>query len=422
MLLHIALIAEIMATVICIHCIYGEKVELDFKTVGTVLGILTVLELINYYQLCGMFSFLGYVIVCVYCKYVFDSSVKKVVVNFLITIVIITTIQFMLMILIEICIPGSDAIKTAICNILLAVICGSPLIKWELVRGHREIHKKEAFLIPLLCFMCLVVLIMLLQKKIFYGMKILNFILVVPTIIMLLFMIVKWYMEKATVENMERKMRVSEETQEKYEDLLVNVRLRQHEFKNHMTAILSSHYTYKTYENLVKAQEEYCAKLMGENKYNNLLLMGDSILIGFLFEKFQEAEADGITVNYAICTQIGESRVPTYYIVEMLGILLDNAVDALKDIGGKIISFEVSEKENGYVFSIGNPYKYVSYDDISEWFMLGRSQKGNGRGLGLYHLRCLCEEFDCNIGFRNVEVNNCNWIIFTLEISKAEDM
>ena len=54
MLLHIALVAEILATIICFHCIYGKKLKWDVKTVAAVLSVLTVLEMVNYYHLSGI--------------------------------------------------------------------------------------------------------------------------------------------------------------------------------------------------------------------------------------------------------------------------------------------------------------------------------------------------------------------------------
>ena len=60
MMMHVALVAEILATILCIHCIYGRKVTFDVKTVGFILSTLIVLEVVNIYQLNGGFSFIVY--------------------------------------------------------------------------------------------------------------------------------------------------------------------------------------------------------------------------------------------------------------------------------------------------------------------------------------------------------------------------
>lgn len=105
----------------------------------------------------------------------------------------------------------------------------------------------------------------------------------------------------------------------------------------------------------------------------------------------------------------------------MLGILFDNAMEALKNSHIKVISFEICELENGYEFSVRNPFPYVPYDEIIEWFKIDRSEKGSGRGIGLYHLKCLCEEWHSEIESRNVEIEQDNWIAFILKVKKADN-
>ena len=72
--------------------------------------------------------------------------------------------------------------------------------------------------------------------------------------------------------------------QQPYEELIKTIRLRQHEYKNHLAAILATHYTYKSYDKLVKAQAKYCDRLVQENKFTSLLILGDVVLVGFLHE------------------------------------------------------------------------------------------------------------------------------------------
>ena len=265
-------------------------------------------------------------------------------------------------------------------------------------------------------------MLMLVQGKVLYQIQTLQFILVIPAVFLLLYSALKLYIEQTENERMEKELDITAKTSETYENLLTKVRLRQHELKNHIAAIFSTHYTYKTYEKLVQAQEEYCQKILDENKYNNLPLLGNNILVGYLYGKFQEAETDGITITYLIRAKISEMSIPIYYVIEMLGILLDNAMEALKLSTEREIFFEASESKIEYIFSIRNPYHYVAYDEITEWFQLGRSEKGSGRGLGLYHLKCLCEEWHCDIDCRNIEIEQTNWIVFSIKIKKADSM
>ena len=81
MMLHVLLVAETLATILCIHCIYGRKVTFDVKTVGAILSILVTLEIINMNQLHGAYSFCVYIIFLVYCKAEFKSPFVETLIS-----------------------------------------------------------------------------------------------------------------------------------------------------------------------------------------------------------------------------------------------------------------------------------------------------------------------------------------------------
>lgn len=179
------------------------------------------------------------------------------------------------------------------------------------------------------------------------------------------------------------------------------------------------HYTNKTYEELVRAQEEYLGKVAAENKYNKLLILEDSILTGFLYGKLTELEEEA-EITYKIEVESFHTVIPAYYIIQMLGILFDNAVEAVKDKQDTIsrIHFEIREVGTGYEYEVRNPFPYVPYNEIEEWFVLGQSTKSIERGVGLYHLKYLCEELKCDLICRNIMVEKDNWISFVLKVKK----
>lgn len=116
--------------------------------------------------------------------------------------------------------------------------------------------------------------------------------------------------------------------QGKYEDLLTSVRLREHGFKNHLAALLSIKYTSRSYEELVAEQERYYSKICDENKYNKLLYLKDSVVIGFLYEKFRVAETMGVKIRCDIKRYFFSMRNANLSLIDILGILIDNAVEA----------------------------------------------------------------------------------------------
>ena len=421
MLLHIALAAEIFAIILFMYVLAHTRFRMCGKVVVLASVILLLLEMINFYRLSGIYSLGIYIILCLYGKWEFKKSIVRTVGYFLMTMVFITLTQFIVMTVLEICIAGADTLKTAICNVLVLLLCIAVSVKSQSSRLPKDFGRDNIVLLPIACFVCVVVVALLLQKKLLCGVRMQSFVLTVPALILLVVMTVKWLLLEQTAKDLQAGIKAMEAYEKSYRALLLKVRERQHEFKNHMAAVFSSHYTYKTYEQLVKAQEEYCNKILDEHKYHQLLLMGESVLPGFLHEKFQEAETEGIAVAYTITTQMNRCSVPVYHVVEMLGILLDNAVEELRDSVDGIIRVSISETEDSYLFTIQNPHEYVSYEEIAEWFVPDKSDKGTGRGVGLYHLKNLCEEWSCDIGCKNVDLEECNWIEFTLRIGKAEN-
>lgn len=113
--------------------------------------------------------------------------------------------------------------------------------------------------------------------------------------------------------------------------------------------------------------------------------------------------------------------MPIYHIIEMLGILFDNAIEAQTEKSEtKRLMFQFEEQEMVYLFRILNPYPYVSYAEIESWFLQNNSKKGKDRGIGLFYVKKLCEEHNANILCRDVEREQENWIEMTLEIKKAD--
>lgn len=265
----------------------------------------------------------------------------------------------------------------------------------------------------------IIALLLLVQSK---GANLIRadmFVFVIPIIPLLIVLLRKWNNSQQTIYEMEKENVFNSHMKESYDKLVKDVCVRQHEFKNHLLATFSTHYTYKTYEQLVHAQEEYCNKIRRENKYNNLLLVENKIMAGYLYEKFQEIEADGICLEYSIRANWENISLPVYNLIEIIGILIDNAVEALKAIEDRMVVIDICENTEFCYFIIRNRCEYVPYSQIIKWFELDYSSKGEGRGIGLFYLKSLCEKWNCDILCENNEIEKNNWIQFTVSIPKS---
>lgn len=414
-------VLEIFSIICCVHCIYGKKVKFDINVAVLIIGILAVLECIEHYQLPSIFSLITFGFIYLYCKRIFKKSWMKTFLNIVLHMIVLTTVEFISALLVGIFITENIGIRNVLVTLIVLAICRWILPRWFPDGIGVQLLRKNWNMKIFFCFIVLIIVVLLLQSKMARGINVILFILVVPFVFMVVWMLSKWDASQRSVEHMEKEIKIKESTQDNYEDLIEKIRLRQHEYKNHIAAILATHYTYKTYEKLVQAQDEYCNKIKQENRYNNLLNVGDKVLVGFLYGKFQEIEGEGITIKYEICARVENYEMPTYYLIEILGVLFDNAVEAIKErTDDRVIKFVIREEDKKFVFTVNNRTEYISYDEIEKLFEKGISSKGAERGLGLYHVKLLCQEWSSDICCQCIDIEQKNWIEFGLSICKAD--
>ena len=140
--------------------------------------------------------------------------------------------------------------------------------------------------------------------------------------------------------------------------------------------------------------EKYYSQLQEDcSKVNNLYVLNPDIInnpgiYNLLTTKYNEAEENGIKVNITFLLDLNNLNMKIYEFARILGILLDNAIDAASECDNKIlnISFRNDAKNNRNIILIENTYteKNVNLDDI---FKKGVTGKFNHTGLGLWEVK-----------------------------------
>lgn len=228
-----------------------------------------------------------------------------------------------------------------------------------------------------------------------------------------------WQIYKTRAKEKELEIQTYKLYESSYSNLISEIRLKQHEFNNHINAIYSQHLICKNYEELVERQRQYCENILYDNRYEKLLKAGNSMLIGFLYGKFLEAEQRNIIVEYElICTELNV-KIPIYKIVELVGNLLNNAMDALEKEENKRLYIAITEETKYVLIEVRNICKVIPVEQISEMFRKGYSSKGENRGLGLYNLKKMGQEYGFEIVCSNVLLDDKNWISFSVELEKS---
>lgn len=197
-----------------------------------------------------------------------------------------------------------------------------------------------------------------------------------------------------------------------FEDAVTTIRTKQHEFDNHINAIKCMRYTIHDTEKLINEQGKYCDKILQDNKYNKVLKLNMSpIIVGFLYSKFTAASARGINIDYEI-QDIEIMNISVNDLIEVIGILFDNAVEALEEQGDKEMEVRMLQSGNMFTVSIANISSWKTNNEIEKFFEYGYSTKGKEHGIGLYRVNMIMKKYKACIQVENITRKDTNYLCF----------
>lgn len=168
-----------------------------------------------------------------------------------------------------------------------------------------------------------------------------------------------------------------------------SVRGFKHDFDNIVTTIGGYVKT-----NDMEGLKKYYSQLEEDcQKVNNLYLLNPDIInnpgiYNLLTTKYSEAVEKDIKFNLTILLDLNNLHMKIYEFARILGILLDNAIEASSECDDKIINviFRNDSKNNVNLIIIENTFKDKEID-LDNIFNKGISGKENHTGLGLWEVR-----------------------------------
>ena len=411
MLVRITLVLEVLSIIFGIYRVYGEKIKVEIHNVLLCISMLIVLELVNYHSLHPIYTNLNLLFVLIFCVFKFKEGLIHSTVSSGLVFAIVTIIQFMSGIVIAFIPNITSDIRSFFANIISSCIIIFVLPYCKLNKLKSGLLRKNWIVYLSIIFITFVLVIMLFQRKGQGAINVESFIFVIPAIAIIFLVITLWDRTIDSEKKLKAEMNSMLTMQDDYSNLIDKVRLNQHSLKSHLTAMFSSYYTYKTYEQFLNAQSDYYNILKQESRYDKLITINNQILAGFLYGKMQEFENSGIEIQYDVATEIKNSKIPNYYLVEIMGILLDNAAEASKEKEDCIIYWSISKDLSNYIITVRNTGVSVTYEEIASWFELGKTSKGEGRGIGLYRLKQICDEWKATILYSCKEIEEKEWIL-----------
>jgi len=212
--------------------------------------------------------------------------------------------------------------------------------------------------------------------------------------------ILDWRKNYIIMQKQESELKLYQHYIQPLEELVKEIRARQHEFDNHINAILNMHLTVDNYEELIKRQSAYITEIVRDDDsrmYLPLLRISDKVLAGFLYSKIVRAPSYARTEvevkNLEIISGISE-----HHLIEIVGTLVDNAYEACTE-EFNVVSITLDSENDRLIFSIKNQIPEMNMEHIDLFFEKGYSTKENNgkRGFGLYNAKMLIQKYKGDI-------------------------
>ncbi|SCG83638.1 signal transduction histidine kinase regulating citrate/malate metabolism [Proteiniborus sp. DW1] len=173
------------------------------------------------------------------------------------------------------------------------------------------------------------------------------------------------------------------------------LRAQRHDFLNHLQVVYSlielneyteaSNYIETVYKDIIKV--------------NRSLKTSNAAINALLQAKLVDCENKDILVELHIDTRLENLIVPDWEMCRVLGNLIDNAIDAVKESKEKgFINIEIVEIDSNYVFTIRNSGKSIPKEMLDSIFEPGYTTKRNrGEGMGLAITKKITQKYNGKI-------------------------
>lgn len=407
---------EMLALVVCLHSLNGEKLKIDVYNVGFVGIEMAFMQMIQEGIVSKGMYFVIYLIYFIYAYLKFGDSVKRTVLKCLLVTLIIGALQILVYI------PFSFFYYiTPNESLIIMFINGAILLILFFTRNNKifmsvvEIFAKRDWILKTSLTLCVIVLVYFMYSlKKSEVIEIDIFVLISIFMTMFLIFIYRWQKSTYELNRREQELQITNLYNGVFEEMIKTMRNKQHDFKNQIDAIYSSHLKAESMEELIEIQKKYCDNVLYQNRFSKVLsCTKNSILAGFIYTKFVEAENNGIEIQYEISYR-DSNEIVIYDLVDIVGILLDNAIEAVTstEVSKKIV-FELSDAE-GINLLVKNPVVNILNSEIQKFFERGYSTKEGERGIGLNKLMELQQKYKYDVYTHIENDNSMEWTVFNI--------
>ena len=319
-------------------------------------------------------------------------------------------------------IHGYEDLLVAITNLIIFIVVYVSCQKYKIHTISLSLQSKGKMMDLLLLLESTLVIFVIFQYKNAYGKVPIKYTVISGIMVLIIILCIHGLLYRIKYQEKQAELEAYKTYSAAFSDLITQIRARQHEFDNHISALCNLHYICKDYDELVSEQSKYAKDVISNNRFHRLLVSGNPVIAGFLYGKLSSIQEQGIEVTYTFHISEFTSKIPVYLVVELIGNLLKNAVEAVKTQQvEKQIHLSCTENENEFCLGVRNRSEKIPLDEMGRFFEKGYSSKGSGRGLGLYNVKEICEKYGVDIVCDNTEVDDKNWFFIELHIKKSDE-
>ena len=256
---------------------------------------------------------------------------------------------------------------------------------------HIDIHRKKLLILNLVFI--LIIIAIQFYLFIFYKRVLPLFITLISLISLISYFTISIFSIVKTVnlDNTKTELEQAELHNKTLELLYNNVSAFKHDFSNIMTAFGG----YIDTKNLA-GLEKYYNKIIDECHINNNLstlnpkVINNPAVYNILATKYYKADELGITINLQIFINLNTLKLDIYEFCRILGILLDNAIEAASKCEEKIVNIEIQDirPNKCQVLTIENTYadKNIDLSRLSEKGYTSKTKEKESHGIGLWQV------------------------------------
>lgn len=215
--------------------------------------------------------------------------------------------------------------------------------------------------------------------------SILSFITLIAFMIMTIYTLTRVVKLTSTTKQLEN----AEEYNKTLQLLHDSVRCFKHDYDNTVAAI-GGYVRTNDMEGLKKYYNELEDEVI---KVSSLYMLNPNVInnpgiYSLLATKYHKSEEFDIKINLTVLLDLNTINMKIYEFTKILGILLDNSIDAAKECEEKVINiiFRNDETNNRQLLVVENTYLDKTID-IDKIFEKGVTSKENHTGLGLWEIR-----------------------------------